>query len=304
MRFVALVVGLICVVPSGRALGQPEAFSALVYTRTTGFRHDSIAAGVAMMRDLGERHCFGVEHTEAPASFTPENLARFRVVVFLNTTGDVLAGPQEAALEAFVRGGGGFVGIHSAADTEYDWPFYRELIGAYFLSHPAEATADLYVEDAVHPATGHLPSPWTRFDEWYNFRRNPRPDVRVLLRIDESTYSGGTMGADHPIAWCDTIDAGRTFYTAGGHTSETYGEPLFRRHILGAVFWATDFEAIPECTGDLDCDGGVGLADLAVLLSHFGETGAGYRDGDLDGNGVVNLVDLSLLLAGFGGECE
>lgn len=304
MRNIALVV--VCVgwvFPFERAFGQPEAFSALVYTRTAGFRHDSIPAGVAMVRELGERHCFTVEHTEDPASFTAANLARFRVVVFLNTTGDVLDSAQEAAMEGFVRNGGGFVGIHSAADTEYEWPFYRELIGAYFLSHPAEASADLHVEDAGHPATAHLPSPWSRFDEWYNFRRNPRPDVRVLLRIDESTYSGGTMGADHPIAWCDTIDAGRTFYTAGGHTVETYSEPLFRRHVLGGVLWAAGAEAIPECTGDLDCDGGVGLADLAVLLAHFGATGAGYRDGDLDGNGEINLADLSLLLARFGVEC-
>lgn len=300
MRVILIVVATAL---STAVICQADSTPVLVFTKTTGFRHESISAGVAMFQSLADRHCLHVEHTEDAAAFTPANLARFRVVVFLNTTGDVLDPAQEAALEAFVRGGGGFVGIHSAADTEYDWPFYRELIGAYFLSHPEEATADLYVDDDAHPATAHLPSPWTRFDEWYNFRRNPRPDVRVLLRIDESTYSGGTMGTDHPIAWCDTIDAGRTFYTAGGHTSETYAEPLYQRHVLGGVLWAAGFEAIPDCTGDLDCDGSVGLADLAVLLSHFGETGAGYRDGDLDGDGVVNLVDLSLLLAGFGGEC-
>ena len=146
--------------------------------------------------------------SENAAAFSGTNLARFRVVVFLNTTGDVLNAQQEAALEAFVRGGGGFVGVHSAADTEYDWPFYEQLIGAHFESHPQVQPANLYVEDAAHPATAPLPSPWMRTDEWYNFQTNPRPGVRVLLRIDENSYSGGTMIRSRAVAKSVTLACG------------------------------------------------------------------------------------------------
>jgi len=210
----------------------------LVFSRTAGFRHDSIPAGVAAVRDLGAAGGFTVDATEKAAAFTAKNLARYRAVVFLNTTGDVLDDRQQRDMERYIRGGGGFVGVHSATDTEYGWPFYGDLVGAYFRAHPAVQPARLVVEDRTNPATAHLGATWTRTDEWYNFRTDPRPRVHVLLTLDESSYTGGSMGADHPIAWCHPVGAGRSAYTGGGHTAATFAEPAFRAHLGGLIPYA------------------------------------------------------------------
>jgi uncharacterized protein len=138
-----------------------------------------------------------------------------------------------------MAGGGAWLGIHGAATTEYGWPYFAGLAGARFDRHPAEQTATVTVEDPDHPATSHLPRAWTWYDEWYAFRANPRPRVRVLLTVDEATYDGGTMGADHPVAWCHEYGGGRCFYTALGHAARCYAEPAFLRHLGGAVQWLT-----------------------------------------------------------------
>jgi type 1 glutamine amidotransferase len=211
----------------------------LLFSRTAGFRHDSIPAAVAALTELGPANGFVAEASEDLAAFTTANLARFRVVVFLMTTGDALDAPAQAAFEAWIAAGGSFVGVHSATDTEYDWPFYGNLVGAYFLQHPAVQPAAVVVEAPTHPAMVGLPARWMRTDEWYDFRANPRPNVTVLATVDETSYTGGTMGADHPIVWAHpTSGGGRAFYTALGHTSESYAEPLFRGHLAGAVRWA------------------------------------------------------------------
>jgi type 1 glutamine amidotransferase len=212
----------------------------LVFSKTAGFRHDSIPAGIALIQNLGAAHGFGVDVSEDADVFTPQNLGAYRAVVFLNTTGDVLNAGQQAAFEAYVRGGGGWVGVHAAADTEYAWPFYGELLGgAWFSDHPAIQAATLHVEDGAHPSTRHLPASFSFTDEWYNFRANPRGAVDVLLTLDEASYSPGpgAMG-DHPIAWSRALGAGRAWYTNLGHRSETYGDPLFAQHLLGGIRWA------------------------------------------------------------------
>jgi type 1 glutamine amidotransferase len=213
-------------------------YEVLVFSKTTGYRHESVAAGLRTMRELGAEDGFTVTATEDALAFTPENLRRYAAVVFLNTTGDVLAAEQQAAFEAYIRGGGGFVGVHSAADTEYDWPFYGELVGAYFAHHPAIQPATLRVEDHSHPATAHLGETWKRTDEWYDYLTNPRPAVRVLISLVESSYAGGQMGADHPHAWCQEYQGGRSFYTGGGHTRAAFAEPDFRTHLLGGLRYA------------------------------------------------------------------
>ncbi|OLB65585.1 MAG: hypothetical protein AUI10_06155 [Actinobacteria bacterium 13_2_20CM_2_72_6] len=207
----------------------------LVFSRTTAYRHASIPTGIAAVRELGAAHGFAVDATEETSPFTPAGLARYDALVFLSTSGEILDPDGKAALESYVRGGGGFVGIHGAAATEYEWPFYGRLVGAWFDKHPQVQPATVRVEDRDHPATAHLDPDWVRVDEWYNFRTNPRPHVRVLATVDESSYTGGTMGADHPIAWCHTVDAGRAFYTAGGHTDESFADPGFRAHLLGGI---------------------------------------------------------------------
>ncbi|GAB5535944.1 MAG: hypothetical protein Rubg2KO_21930 [Rubricoccaceae bacterium] len=210
----------------------------LVFTKTEGFRHGSIEDGVAALRQLGETHGFTIEHTEDASSFTPDALATVDAVVFLNTTGDVLDDAQQTALRDYIHGGGGFVGVHSAADTEYDWPWYGVLVGAYFESHPAIQEATITVTDNDHPATRSLPSLWVRTDEWYNYRTPALPTARVLLHLDASSYEGSTMGDDHPIAWTQDLRDGRSFYTGLGHTSESYAEPLFLAHLTGGICWA------------------------------------------------------------------
>lgn len=211
----------------------------LVFSRTTGFRHASIPAGIEALHALGAARGFDVEATEDPTRFTTASLADFDAVVFFNTTGDVLDAAQQAAFESFIRAGGGFVGIHSAADTEYDWPWYGALMGAYFKSHPAIQQATLFIVNAAHPSSVTLPLTLVRTDEWYDFQSLPAPTITLLLTIDESSYTGGTMGDPHPISWYHEFDGGRAFYTAMGHTTESYSEPLFLAHLAGGILWAS-----------------------------------------------------------------
>ncbi|MET8892737.1 ThuA domain-containing protein [Streptomyces albogriseolus] len=206
----------------------------LVYTRTTDYRHDSIPAGVAALRALGG---FEVHAHEDPAALE-EPLDRYAAVVFLSTSGEVLTPAGRERLAAYVEGGGGFVGVHAAACTEEDWPYYGDLLGARFAGHPPVQPGRALVEDRDHPATRHLPPVWEVTDEWYDFRAGPRQAVRVLLCADESSYTGGTMGDDHPLAWCRAQGEGRVFYTALGHTVEAYADPLFRAHLRGGITWA------------------------------------------------------------------
>ncbi len=215
------------------------AFDVLVFSKTAEFRHSSIDEGLAAIQALGAANDFSVAHTENSATFTATGLAPFEAVVFLNTTGDVLNSAQQAVFENYIRAGGGFVGVHSAADTEkLGWAWYGELLGAYFESHPAIQQATIKVADHVHASTAHLPERWVRTDEWYNYSLNPRGKVHVLATLDESTYSGGVDGFDHPISWYKYFEGGRSWYTGLGHTEGTYAEPLFQQHLLGGIQFA------------------------------------------------------------------
>jgi type 1 glutamine amidotransferase len=215
--------------------GIPELV--LVFTKTEGYRHKSIEKGVKTLRELGRENGFIALQTETAADFNPENLKNYRLVIFLSTTQDVLNSTQEKAFQNYIRNGGAFLGIHAAADTEYDWPWYGKLVGGYFVSHPqGTPTAKVEVIDKGHPSTAHLPDVWERTDEWYNYK-NLNPDITVLMNLDESSYEGGTNGDNHPIAWYHEFDGGRAFYTGGGHTDASFDEPEFRQHLLGAIEW-------------------------------------------------------------------
>jgi type 1 glutamine amidotransferase len=214
--------------------------SVAVFTRTVGYRHESIDAGVRALEALGRADGYEVATTEDPAALLAL-LPRVQAVVFLNTSGEVLEPDAQGAFERFVRAGGGFVGVHAACDTGYDWRFYGALVGAYFARHPPEpGLATVRVVDPAHAATRALPAAWSRRDEWYDFRVNPRtlPGLRVLAVLDESTYEGGGMGADHPIAWCHENAGGRAFYTGLGHPAEGFDEPLYRAHLGGGIRYA------------------------------------------------------------------
>jgi len=209
----------------------------LVFSKTNGFRHQSIPFGVEAIKRLGDANKFSVDATEDSLAFTDENLAKYKAVIFLSPTGNVLGEAEQKALEKFIQKGGGFVGIHAATDCEYDWPWYVKMVGASFLSHPAQQMAKLVVVDKNNKATKHLPEIWERKDEWYNFK-NMNPDVHPILKIDETSYKGGQNGENHPMAWYHDYDGGRAFYTELGHTNESFSEPFFLQHLLGGIQYA------------------------------------------------------------------
>ncbi|MFG3496867.1 ThuA domain-containing protein [Streptomyces sp. NPDC047928] len=265
-----------------------DARRVLVFSKTAGYRHDSIPAGIAALRELGASSAITVDATEDAGQFTAANLARYDAVVFLSTTGDVLNAEQQRAFEDYVAAGGGYAGVHAAADTEYDWEFYGGLVGAYFASHPQIQPATVRVEDHTHPATAHLDAAWTRTDEWYNYRTNPRRQARVLATLDETTYQGGTMNGDHPIAWCQTYRGGRAFYTGGGHTAQSYAEPAFRQHLLGGLRYATG-----QVTADCSPRTGYRQIFNGETLEGWKQAGPGrfdVVDGELRSEGGMGLL--------------
>ncbi|MDO9373132.1 MAG: ThuA domain-containing protein [Bacteroidota bacterium] len=211
--------------------------SVLVFSKTNGFRHSSIPAGINAIKVLGSENRFSVDATEDSLAFTEANLAKYDAVIFLSPTGNVLGEAEQRAFENYIKKGGGFVGVHAATDCEYDWPWYVKLVGASFLSHPAQQMAKLVVKDKKHRATKHLPDVWERKDEWYNFK-SINPDVKLLLTLDETSYTGGKNGDVHPMSWYHQYDGGRAFYTGLGHTAESYGEDAFLRHLLGGIKYA------------------------------------------------------------------
>jgi len=209
----------------------------LVFSKTAGFYHQSIPAGIAALQKLAVENKFVADTTKDATIFTAANLKQYAAVVFLSTTGDVLNDEQQKAFEGYIQAGGGFVGIHAATDTEYGWPWYGKLVGAYFLKHPEQQMATLQVVDRKSIATRHLPATWARKDEWYNFK-DIQPDLHVLIKLDESTYKGGSNGTDHPMAWYHNYDGGRAFYTGLGHVDASYTDPLFLKHLLGGLQYA------------------------------------------------------------------
>ncbi|BCJ76979.1 hypothetical protein CS0771_65230 [Catellatospora sp. IY07-71] len=244
-------------------------FSVLIFSKTAGFRHDSIPVGITAIQQLGTANNFAVEATEDATQFNDANLARFKAVIWLSTTGDVLDATQQAAFERYVRAGGGYVGVHAASDTEYDWAWYGNLVGAYFASHPAIQQVTVRVEDTAHPSTAGIPASWVRTDELYNYRTNPRAQVHVLANLDESTYTGGSMGADHPISWCRAYDGGRSWYTGLGHTQASFSETHFRTHLLGGIRYAA--QGTGSCTVGTPPAGTFSQVTLAKGVAEVGE---------------------------------
>ncbi|MEO6150059.1 MAG: ThuA domain-containing protein, partial [Mucilaginibacter sp.] len=212
----------------------------LVFSKTSGFYHSTIPVGIGAIQKLAKANNFTVDTTKNATYFTEDSLKQYSAVIFLSTTLNILNSDQQVAFERYIQAGGGFVGIHAAADTEYDWPWYNKLVGAYFKSHPAFPNvrkATVNIPDTTNIATKGLPAKWERTDEWYNYK-NIQPDIKVLAWLDEDSYEGGDNGDEHPIAWYHEFDGGRAFYTGGGHTDETYSEPLFLKHLLGGIQYA------------------------------------------------------------------
>ncbi len=216
----------------------PEFVNVLVFTKTAGFRHNSIEAGMAALQKLADENNFQVSFTEDADIFKPKTLAPFNVIVFLSTTGDILTEAQQHEFQRWIQAGGGFVGIHAATDTEYEWPWYNELVGGYFADHPPGVhEANIEVLDREHISTQHLGRNFKATDEWYNFKKM-YPKVIPILNLDENSYQGGKMGKVHPIAWYHEFDGGRSWYTGMGHTEESFSNHNFTKHILGGILYA------------------------------------------------------------------
>lgn len=210
----------------------------LVFSKTKGYRHASIEEGKKAIAELGRLNHYTVDTTENADAFTEANLKKYAAVIFLSTTGDVLNDAQQSAFERYIQAGGGFVGIHAATDTEYDWPWYGKLVGAYFISHPKVQEAKFVVKDRKHPATNFLTdSVWMHTDELYNFK-DINPDLKVLITIDETSYEGGKNGNYHPFSWYHNFDGGRAFYTAIGHPKECWTDEKFLKHLNGGLQYA------------------------------------------------------------------
>jgi type 1 glutamine amidotransferase len=291
----ALAVALVAATMPAAVAEAPEVIDLLVLTETAGFRHSSIGPGAQMLEDLAENEQLSsvdftvttlansmgegpapgaptvnlfvtsvnpshqIANVVGPSVFTDEGLAGYDVVVFVSTTGDFLTADEQAAFERFIQRGGGYVGIHAAADAEYEWPWYRDLVGGSFRGHPAIQEAAVAIEDATHASTAHLPSRWTRSDEWYSYQQNPRDypchtgggqcGVHVLASLDETSYAVGNLAmGDHPITWCNEWDGGRAWYTGLGHTDASYTEPAFVQSVLGGLLTAADVEGLEDAS--------------------------------------------------------
>lgn len=219
---------------------QPEQNRILVFSKTTGYRHKSIEPGKEALLKLGKQHGVTVDTTEDATMFTPGNLAKYDAVVFLSTSDSLFTDDQRAAFKSFIQNGGGYAGIHSASASEYDWPWYNNLLGAFFDNHPDNPNVRsgvINVIDSTHLATRHLPRRWHWKDEWYNFY-SMQNNFDVLMTVDTDSYKGSQHPEFHPIAWYHEFDGGRSFYTAIGHRSESFSDELFLKHIWGGIEYA------------------------------------------------------------------
>jgi type 1 glutamine amidotransferase len=299
-------------VPADAARTAAEATSAvapykvLVVGKTLGFRHSHIDDTTNAVIKLGQEHGFTVDVWDPPVpgrspgqpdltmATTPftsaEALSQYATILFASpvdgTNNQDPAAPrllndsELAALQGYIHHGGGYVGLHAATDTMHAVPWYSKLSGgsARFRNHPAQQQATMVVESPNHPSTTMLPKKWSRFDEWYNFTSNPRQDVHVLLTLDESTYTGGSMGADHPISWCQNFEGGRSWYEGAGHVDSSYTDPLFLAHLLGGIEWTAGvvegggncvtFPEVKAITVGLD-DGSQRTANLGADIARY-----------------------------------
>ena len=246
-RRIALPLVLACTFICTSLGAHAQQFNVLLFTKTNGFHHESINEGVTAMRGMAKRHDFALDWHEDASIFSDEKLQKYQAVVFLLTTGDILNDEQQAAMERFVRAGKGFVGIHSASDTEYDWDWYTKMVGRTFHIHPTNQSADLQVLDRKFPGLDRMPDRLLWTDEWYEFGAERIKGLNYILAVDEQTYNpnvqwgekkGVGMGKFHPVAWYHNYDGGRAFYSALGHLPATYSDPLFLEHIYGGLYWA------------------------------------------------------------------
>ncbi len=233
MKQIKIIVLFIFIICSANAQRKDKV---LIFSKTEGYRHQSIEDGIRAIKKLGKENNFVVDATEDSDVFVAD-LKKYKAVIFLSTTGNVFTKNQQKAFKKYIHKGGGYVGIHSATNTEYNWSWYGKMVGAYFMDHPHQQKASINVVDKKHLSTEFLGDKWVKFDEWYNYKEINN-NINVLMELDESSYSGGKNGKNHPIAWYHKYDGGRIFYTGLGHTKESYTNTTFLKHILGGIKYA------------------------------------------------------------------
>lgn len=239
-RFMVVLAFVMTVLTSATTRSWPEIFTrpkVLIFCKTNGYHHASIAAGTVAIKKLGEENGFDVDVTEDSTQFRYKKLKKYSALIFLSPTGKVFGPEEENALQKYIHHGGGFLGIHAATDCEYNWQWYGDLVGGYFKSHPKQQQANIIVVDKDNPATKGLPETWSRWDEWYNFKYL-NPNIHVLLKIDEKSYTGGENGDNHPMAWYHEYEGGRSFYIELGHTDESYSDPAYLGLLLAGIQYA------------------------------------------------------------------
>ncbi|RBP51670.1 ThuA domain-containing protein [Arenicella xantha] len=229
-------------------MSNAKQFKALLFTKTAGWHHESLLEGVTAVRELADKHHFEVEWHEDSTRINDENLAQFQVIIFLSTTGNILNDEQRASMEKFIQSGKGFVGIHSASDTEYNWDWYGKLIGRRFKIHPLVQSAEVSIVDREFYGLELFSDTFLWTDEWYDFEPETVPNLNYLLTVDERSYdthsdwgdnkTGNGMGQFHPLAWYHQFDGGRSFYTALGHLPAAYLDKRFQEHLYGGIYWA------------------------------------------------------------------
>ena len=249
MKAIKLLFALILIQAlfSINAIAQQKQFKALLITTTRGWHHESLHAGVLAIKEMGVKNFFDVVLWEDPNGFTDKYVEQFQVIIFLNTTGDIFDSTQQKVMERFIQSGKGYVGIHSASDTEYGWDWYTKLVGRMFKIHPVIQTATLNILDAKFPGLQGFANNKLWTDEWYEFSADKISGLNTILAVDETTYNpkvkwgnniGEGMGKLHPIAWYQNYDGGRSFYTALGHLPSIYSDQAFLNHLHAGIFWA------------------------------------------------------------------
>ncbi len=239
-RYLPLILTLVAfIILSMRPAFAGQNPRVLVFSKTAGYHHSSIAVGIVAIQKLGAENKFDVDTSTDANNINPGDLKQYKAVIFLSTTGDIFNDEQQEAFKQYIEAGGGFMGIHAATDCEYDWPWYGNLVGAYFGGHPAQQMATLNIVDTKDPSTKHLPNPWQRKDEWYSFKWMAE-GLHELITIDEKSYdiSKNAPMPHHPMAWYHEYDGGRSFYTELGHTDESFADPLYLQHILAGIEYA------------------------------------------------------------------
>jgi type 1 glutamine amidotransferase len=247
-KFKKIVFTIVCFTFALSLSAQEKEPSVLVFSKTKGYKHKSIPSGIDFFKNLQKETNWKIDFSIDGNDFTSENLKNYKVIVFLNTTGNILEDNQKKAFQKYINRGNGFVGIHAASDTEKEWTWFTNMIGATFKIHPKVQNGTLYIDtSSEHPAINHLKEKEVFKDEWYSFLKPVAKHVNVLATLDDTSYETKQISTkSHPITWYHHFDGGRVFYTGLGHTNESYEDVRFKKMIKGAILWAADIKQVKK----------------------------------------------------------